>query len=155
MFIYSVRASSLKFFAVLILTVAILSGIWLSAEGTIAVSAKGGINFSGIKTDEDRRNFAQSFGIKLKEDESESLSFVMPENFDRVLMGYNELQRSQGLDLSKYARKKVTRYTYKVAEYEGYNGEVLVNLIVYRDRIIGCDISSADPDGFVKPLSNV
>ncbi len=153
MFIYSVRASSLKFFAVLALTVAILFGVWLSADGVLAASSDGVVDFSGINTEEDRKNFIEGFGIKLGNGKEESESFVMPENFDRVMMGYNEIQKAQGLDLAKYAGKKVTRYTYKVAEYSGYNGDVLVNLFVYRDRIIGCDISTADPNGFVKPLA--
>jgi len=57
-----------------------------------------------------------------------------------------------GLDLSKYAKKKVTRYTYEIDGYEDYDGAVMVNLLVYRNRIIGCDVSSADPEGFVKEL---
>jgi hypothetical protein len=76
----------------------------------------------------------------------------MPKDFDRVVTEYNELQRRQGLDLSKYTGKRVTRYTYEVKNYEGYEGTVYVNLLVYRDKVIGCDISSADPTGFVAPL---
>ncbi|MBE6635349.1 MAG: DUF4830 domain-containing protein [Ruminococcaceae bacterium] len=152
MFIYSVRASSLKFFAVLVLTVALLVGVWLTQDDVLAASSDGVVDFSGINTEEDRKSFIEGFGIKLSEEKEESESFVMPESFDRVMMGYNEIQKSQGLDLSKYARKKITRYTYKVAEYQGYDGDVVVNLFVFRDRIVGCDISSSDPNGFVKPL---
>ena len=64
----------------------------------------------------------------------------------------NEIQKLQGLDLTKYKNKKVTRYTYTANDYEGYDGEVNVNLIVYRNTVIGCDVSSVDPTGFVKPL---
>jgi len=147
-----VRASSLKFFAVLVLTVALLVGVWLTQDDVLAASSDGVVDFSGINTEEDRKSFIEGFGIKLSEEKEESESFVMPESFDRVMMGYNEIQKSQGLDLSKYARKKITRYTYKVAEYQGYDGDVVVNLFVFRDRIVGCDISSSDPNGFVKPL---
>ena len=68
------------------------------------------------------------------------------------MLGYNEIQKDQGLDLSKYAKKKVTRYTYTLKDYNEYDGEVYVNLLVYRGRVIGCDVSSADPEGFVEPL---
>ena len=47
-------------------------------------------------------------------------------------------------------------YTYTVTNWrEG--GEVYVNLLVYRSRIIGADISSNDGDagGFVLPLCDV
>lgn len=77
----------------------------------------------------------------------------MPENFDRVMMGYNEVQKAQGLDLSKYQKKKVTRYTYEVANAPEGTGTLFVTLLVSRDRVIGCDVSTADPKGFVKPLT--
>jgi hypothetical protein len=73
----------------------------------------------------------------------------MPPDFDRVIVGYNELQRRQGLDLSKYKGKRVTRYTYKLVG----DGEVYANLFVHRGKIVACDISDASPDGFVKPLT--
>ena len=64
------------------------------------------------------------------------------------------MQKKQGLDLSKYAKKRVTRYTYTVTNYDS-DGAVFANLFVYRGKIIACDISSADPKGFVVPLALV
>jgi hypothetical protein len=151
MFVYTVRASGLKFFAVVALTLVVLVGLVLGGGTVLASAAPGEINFSGMKTREDRIAFLAAFGIEVEEGE-ECVSFVMPENFDRVLLGYNELQRRQGLDISKYAKKKITRYTYTVSNYEGYDGEVKANLLIYRNRIIACDISSADPGGFVEPI---
>jgi hypothetical protein len=151
MFVYTVRASGLKFFAVVALTLVVLVGLVLGGGTVLASAAPGEINFSGMKTREDRIAFLGAFGIEVEEGE-ECVSFVMPEDFDRVLLGYNELQRRQGLDISKYAKKKITRYTYTVSNYEGYDGEVKANLLIYRNRIIACDISSADPGGFVEPI---
>lgn len=151
MFVYTVRASGLKFFAVVALTLVVLVGLVLGGGTVLASAAPGEINFSGMKTREDRIAFLAAFGIEVEEGE-ECVSFVMPENFDRVLLGYNEIQRRQGLDISKYAKKKITRYTYTVSNYEGYDGEVKANLLIYRNRIIACDISSADPGGFVEPI---
>ena len=34
-------------------------------------------------------------------------------------------------------------------------GEVYANLFVYRGKIVACDICSADPKGFVLPLTQV
>ena len=150
MFIYSVRASSVKFFIVVALTLAVFIGVLFASETAIAASGAE-INFSGIKTEEDRIAFIESFGVCV-EGAEEEVSFVLPDNFDRVMLGYNEIQKDQGLDLSKYAKKKVTRYTYTLKDYNEYDGEVYVNLLVYRGRVIGCDVSSADPEGFVEPL---
>ena len=65
-----------------------------------------------------------------------------------------KLQQRQGLDLSKYRNKKVTRYSYKVTNYKG-EGDVIANLFIHRGRIVACDISSQSPDGFVIPLTQV
>lgn len=155
MFIFSVRASSIKFFAILALTFAVLIGLIVSGDTVFASGTPSGeIKFSDIKTEDDRVAFIEQFGLRVKSAAVDECSFVMPENFDRVIMGYNEIQKTQGLDLSKYAKKKVTRYTYGIENYEDYDGEVFVNLLIYRNRVIGCDISSGDPNGFVRPLTD-
>ena len=53
------------------------------------------------------------------------------------------------MDLSKYKKKTVTRYTFVVTDYEGYEGTVYANVLVYRNRVIGGDICSADVNGFI------
>ncbi len=153
MFIYSIRASTIKFFMVIILSLAILVGIFAVSEVTAdASTAAGAVDFSGIKTEKDRIDFIAQFIPEISGDEIERVEFSIPENFDRVLRSYNEIQKAQGLDVTKYKNKKVTRYTYELPSYEDYNGTVYVNLIIYRNTVIACDVSSADPDGFVKPL---
>ena len=86
--------------------------------------------------------------------ERADLLTMTEESFDRVILGYNELQKKQGLDLSKYENKRVTRYTYRVTNYKS-DGEVYANLFVYRSKIVACDLSSGDPLGFVIPLTLV
>ncbi len=155
MFIYSIRASLLKLFAVGLLTVGVLAGFALGGAPAAQAASGGGISFSGIKTNEDRLAFLKNAGLTVEQEPIEEESFVMPENFDRVMIGYNEIQRAQGLDLSKYKKRKVTRYTYLVKDYDapdGYDGAVYANLLVYRNKIIAADISSADPEGFVRPM---
>ena len=156
MFIYSVRASTVKFFAFVILTLALVVGaVSLGEEQAVLASGSGTeIDYSGIKTLEDRVAFIGRFGVRVDADSEESCPFTMPESFDRVIVGYNELQKRQGLDLSKYAGKRVTRYTYEVENYKSEE-RVLVNLFVYRGKVVACDISTADPEGFVLPLTQV
>ena len=153
MFICSVRASTVKFFALLLVCFVVLLGLILSGSTELVfASTSGEVNLSDVKTEDDRVAFIEQFGLRVKGTSVESKSFVIPDSFDRALAGYNEIQKKQGLDLSKYAKKKVTRYTYELESYEDYDGEVLVNLLVYRNRVIGCDVSSASADGFVCEL---
>ena len=156
MFIYSIRASTIKFVALTLFLAVIIGALAISTEtGTIsAVSLATEIDYSGVKTKEKRIDFMKNFGIEVDEKSEEEEAFRMPENFDRVILGYNQLQKKQGLDLSKYQNKKVTRFTYKVTNYKS-EGEVYANLFVYRGKIVACDISSANPEGFVIPLTHV
>lgn len=156
MFIYSVRASTIKVLGVILLFAAILTGLLLSGQGGVvsASSSATQVDYSEIKTGEDRVGFIKNFGIEIDEKSEQEVAFRMPESFDRVILGYNELQKKQGLDLSKYHNKRVTRYTYRVTNYAS-DGEVYANLFVYRGKIVACDVSSADPSGFVIPLTLV
>lgn len=155
MFIYSVRASTVKFFGFVLILLALLWGISLSdASVAVMTAADTEVVFGGIKDNNDRVAFIEGFGIKVDPTPIDEAAFTMPEDFDRVILGYNQLQRKQGLDLSKYRQKKVTRYTYKVTNYDS-DGEVYANLFVYRGKIVACDLCSASPDGFVIPLTLV
>lgn len=155
MFIFSVRASTIKLCALIALTLVLLVGIGSLADGeAILASASGDIQYGGMKTNEDRVAFIESFGILVADAPVEEKTFTVPENFDRIVSGYNELQKRQGLDISRYAKKKVTRYTYKVENYD-HDGEVYVNLFVFKNKIIACDICSAEQGGFVEPLTLV
>ena len=154
MFIYSVRASTLRFFSVIVLTLAILATVLVAGRGGgdfVSVSSEV-IDFSNMKTNDDRLKFISQFGINPKEAPVETEEFRVPESFDKVIAGYNEIQKKQGLDLAKYKNKKVTRYTYEASGYNGSSDTVFVNLIVYRNTVIACDVSATNPDGFVAPL---
>lgn len=158
MFIYSMKASTLKFFSVMVLCVIALVTLiafipnydtTVSIPISSAVGSEAGISFDKIKTNEDRIAFLGQFGWLVSQEPVEEAEITIPAEFDRVFTGYNELQKKQGLDLSKYKRKGMTRYTYEVTNYDGYDGRVLANVIVYRNKVVGGDISSADVNGFV------
>ena len=153
MFIYSVRASTIKFFSVIVLSLVILGALLFVGGGAGSVYASSlPVDFSGIKTNEDRIAFISQFNLGTVGEAFDSEEFRMPENFDKVIAGYNEIQKKQGLDLTKYKNKRVTRYTYEITGYEGSSDTVYVNLLVYRNTVIGCDLSSPNPNGFVIPL---
>ena len=156
MFIYSIRASTVRFFACILICLGVLVLLLtLGSAETVYASADGReINYGGMKTNEDRVAFIESFGIKVKGEPISEETFTMPDDFDRVIQGYNQIQKMQGLDLTKYERKRVTHYTYEVINYDT-NGKVYVNLLVYRNRIVAADISSMDNGGFVKALTEV
>ena len=153
MFIYSLRASTLKFFAVvcvaLVTVITLIAFVPAYGEDSKFVSKDMDIDYTGVKSNEDRIEFLSQFGWEVKPESIEEVEVTIPSEFDKVFTGYNEIQKRQGLDLSDYKKKKVMRYTYEVTNYQGAEGVVYANVLVYRNRVIGGDVCSADVNGFI------
>ena len=167
MFIYSFKASSIKFFGIVCVALAALitliafvpayaGGESSTPQGGVAVDAPEvesgvtvSIRYDKVKSADDAAKFLAQFGWVADAGSAEVKDVTIPAEFDKVFAGYNELQKSQGLDLSKYKKKTVTRYTFTVTNYDGYKGTVYANVLVYRNRVIGGDICSADVSGFI------
>ena len=66
---------------------------------------------------------------------------------------YLELQTAQGFDLTKYAGKRVKRYTYEITNYPSGETGVQANLLIYRDKVVGGEVLSPQMNGFVHGLS--
>ena len=154
MFIYSMRAGTIRFFAVILLSLVVLGALIAFVPQLQPVAAEMGeevtdITYDKIKTDEARIAFLAQFGWEVIPTPTESTTVAIPGEFDKVFAEYNELQKKQGLDLSKYASRTVERYTYTVTNYPDFEGTVLANLLIFRGRVIGGDICSADQAGFI------
>lgn len=156
MFIYSLKASTIKFCAVVCVALAtlitLIAFIPVVAVDDVAASADADINYSGIKTNDDRVEFLAQFGWQVNPEAVESVEVTIPEEFDKIFSAYNEIQKRQGLDLTKYRKKNVQRYTYEITNYDGYDGTVYANILVYRNKVIGGDVCSADVKGFLHGL---
>ena len=157
MFIYSLRASTLKFFGVVCVALAALITLIAFIPTYDADAAAGttvSYNYEKIKNDDDVEKFLGQFGWKVGAEPHESVEVTIPDEFDKIFTAYNELQKQQGLDLSRYKRKKVMRYTYVIENYPDYEGTVYANVLVYRNKVIGGDICSADVEGFLHGFEN-
>ena len=158
MFICSVRAGTLKFFGAVLLALSLFVTLLVLAEPSVTAAhgvedAEEAVSYSGIKTEADRIAFLAAFGWEVNTETPASVvSFALPEELDRVMSAYNELQRAQGLDLARYKGKTVTRYSYELTNYAGYEGKVYANLIMYKSKVIAADITSAERGGFVHGL---
>ena len=156
MFVYSVRASSLKFFGLIALVIiAVICLIVLlpgsaSKNETESVFINGEtVRYDGVKTNDGRKSFLSQFGWETSSEPVEEEIVTIPDNFDKIFTGYNAIQKQQGMDLEKYRKKEMTRYTYEITNYPDYDGVVYANILVYRDKVVGGDICSARSDGFV------
>lgn len=101
-------------------------------------------------TNDERVKFLTDFGWEVTTSPTESMEVKIPRDDSDVFTRYNKLQQSQGFDLSKYAGKKVMRYVYQVNNYPDATEPVYATLLVYKDRIIGGDITNTAPGGKVQ-----
>lgn len=101
-------------------------------------------------TNEARVKFLTDLGWEVTTSPAEATEVRIPRNDDEVFARYNELQKSQGYDLTKYAGKKVMRYVYKINNYPGAKEPVYATLLIYKDKVIGGDITDTTPGGKVQ-----
>ena len=152
MFVYSIRSATIKFVCAIALSLVVLVSLvalipsYNAQDGTPVAS---NISYVKIYENSDRIAFIEQFGWKVEETPLETVEVCVPTTFDNVYLGYNEMQKEQGLNLAKYKGKTVTRYTYKVENYPDYEGAVYVSLLIYKNKVVGGDVCSADVNGFV------
>ena len=136
--------------AAAVVCLALLAGsVFLPGREAAASAA---VDPSGVKTNEDRVAYLEGYGWVVSEQPVSVEELVIPEELDDSYSQYLELQSAQGFDLTGYQGKRVKRYTYQVANYPSGDGEVLANLLVHKNTVIGGEVLSAQPGGFIHGL---
>ena len=107
----------------------------------------------GIRSNEDRREYLQQLGWEISPEPIATQELQIPNQMDDRYEEYLSLQRQQGFDLSNYAGKRVKRYTYEVYNYPSGETGVQANLLMYRNTVIGGEVLSPQPNGFLHGLS--
>ena len=97
-----------------------------------------------------RVQFLTDFGWEVSASPTESGQVRIPEETTELFDRYNALQKSQGYDLNQYAGKTAMRYVYKVNNYPNATEPVFATLLVYKDQIIGGDITNTAAGGVVQ-----
>ena len=105
---------------------------------------------AAVSGNDARVEFLKSFGWEVSASPTESGQVRIPETPNQVFDRYNQLQKSQGYDLQSFAGKTVMRYVYKVNNFPGATEPVYATVLVYKDRIIGGDITDTSPKGAVQ-----
>ncbi len=156
MFVYTMKASGLKFFTVIALSVALLVTAIsiLPAVSAASDAANVSTDFKNISNEEDMVRFLSRFGYEAESSAVNVYEIEIPEEFNSIYEKYNEIQRAQGLNLKRYAGKDATAYVFRVTNYQ-YDGEVFATLYIRNNRVIAGDICSKDGDGFVHGFENI
>ncbi len=123
--------------AMLVLTV--VAAVSLNKDNTYKVNAA---------LNQNRVEFIASLGVDVDDQNYTVKSVIIPQQFNEVYVQYNNLQKQAGYDLLKYTGKTVTQYTYYLKDSD----TTRVNLLVYKQKVIGGDISSVQLDGQMRAL---
>lgn len=107
---------------------------------------------SAVSGNDDRVQFLADLGWEVTTSPKESGQVRIPKDSAEVFDRYNALQKSQGYDLSQYAGKTVMRYVYQVNNYPGATEPVYATVLVYKNQIIGGDITDTAPNGKLQGL---
>ena len=102
---------------------------------------------AAVSNNDARVKFLTDLGWEVTTSPAESSQVRIPENATEVFDRYNQLQKSQGYDLTQYAGKSVMRYVYKINNYPGAAEPVYATLLVYKNQVIGGDVTNSAPDG--------
>lgn len=105
-----------------------------------------------VTGNEGRVQFLQNLGWEVAASPIESGQVRIPNEQSPIFSRYNDLQKSAGYDLNQYAGKTVMRYVYKITNFPDATEPVYATLLVYKDKIIGGDITNTAAGGSMQAL---
>ena len=156
MFIWSFKTSKkeliLLIVGIILFVAAIVYVLWPKGEKSTSLLVQQGYSLEA-ETHEERLNFAQQFGWKVKNDPVEVREVVIPTQFGDVYENYNRIQIEQGFDLAKYKGERAKRWTYEITNYPGTEDAVYINMLVRNGKVIGGDVCSTALNGFMHGFS--
>lgn len=149
MLIWTTRFSRKK--AVLtVIAVGIIMAILILLTGRMDTENKPAL--PTLTDNSQRVEYLQSLGWEVSPEPLETLQFLLPETLEEPYLTYNELQLSQGFDLSACCGKQIERYTYAVTNYPGRTEDVQANLYICEDQPAAGDICCLGSNGFQTAL---
>ncbi len=160
MFVFSITSKKIKVISVLCAVIAaglgVLSYVFYKCaqqpisndklELTVNNSAE---DMAGIL------KFISNYGYSVLNEPDEIKEIVIPYEFNDVYLNYNEIQKSQGYDLTEYAGKCVKQWTFTVTDYPDFENTeyIKINILIYQGQVIGGDVCSVKSDGFMHGFS--
>ena len=131
-------------FAVVVVVIAAVALLLSGGDDSTATIAP------EVSNNDSRVAFLKGFGWEVTPSPVESGQVKIPQNSSEVFDRYNALQKSQGYDLSKYAGKTVMRYVYQINNYPNATEPVYATVLVYKNQIIGGDITDTSAKGKIQ-----
>ena len=150
MMVMTAKVDIKKIIVALAIAAGVIIGLILLLGGGKSSTATGA---PSVAANDGRVQFLQELGWQVSASPVESGQVRIPKEQKPIFSRYNELQKSAGYDLSQYADKTVMRYVYKVNNYPGATDPVYATLLVYKDQVIGGDVTDTAASGTMRPLT--
>ena len=150
MCVITTKVSKTKLAAIVTLLIAVL------VLAAIAAAAKTGTpeaaDARNGESNEARVAYVTQQGWQVNAEPVQTQSIKIPAEDSEVFRRYNELQKSQGFDLTQYAGRQATRYVYEVLNAEDAEGPVYATIFVLDGKIVGGDVTDTAPAGKMRGI---
>lgn len=153
MFVMTTKVNLKKILVILAAVAAVILALVLIFSGGSDDSVQTGAPV--VSGNDARVKFLTDLGWEVSTSPTESGQVLIPEEQNQVFERYNALQKSQGYDLTQYAGKNVMRYVYKVNNYPNATEPVYATLLVYKNKVIGGDITDTAAKGVIQGFKRV
>ena len=137
-----------------IIVLAVIAGVILGAVWLLGGGEDVSTSAMAVSNNDERVKFLQELGWEAAASPVESSRVKIPKESSEVFSRYNNLQKSQGYDLTQFAGKNVMRYVYKITNYPGATEPVYATLLVYKNQVIGGDITDTSSKGKIQGLKS-
>lgn len=147
MFVLTAKLSKSKLIAAAVILIAavLLIVLLATAENVPAADTR-----PAGSSNEERVAFLATFGWSVNAEPTEAQKVRIPDTADNeVFARYNDLQKSQGFDLTEYAGKEVMRYVYEILNYPEASSPVYASVLVCDGFVIGGDVTNTAPEGVI------
>ena len=134
----------------ILIVLAVIAGVILGAVWLLGGEEDVSTGGTAVSNNEERVKFLEDQGWQVAASPVETSRVKIPKESSEVFTRYNNLQKSQGFDLTPYAGKNVMRYVYKITNYPGATEPVYATLLVYKNQVIGGDITDTAAKGKIQ-----
>ena len=148
MMFMTAKVDAKKIAIILAAIVGVILAIILLFGGDSSVQTAAG----GVNSNDARVAYLKGLGWEVNASPVESGQVRIPTKSTEVYDRYNDLQKQQGFDLTNFAGKTVMRYVYKVTNYPNATEPVYATLLIYKNQVIGGDITDTAPSGAIRGL---
>ena len=156
MFVFSFRANKPKLIAGLCLLMIITVSLSLLLSGKDTPVKKYQDISVKASNAQERIAFLSQYGWDINEEPIEVTEVIVPTEFNEAYTEYNNLQKSQGMDLLPYKGLRVKKWVYEIKNYPEHpsvDGSIRATLLIYNGMVIGGDVSDLELNGFMQGFS--